>query len=282
MRVHFQIDPDFVAMIEWVSTGAVYICVRVIKVRCRYKTLRMLGSVIAVCLVMSNLQADTGQLESKTAVFPSMLLAANASTLASETLDSKTLDSKTLDSKEMGSQKKASPKSAAFTANKATNKQTKQNSSAGLQNSKQLDAETERLLKEILNLSSDLAILEEQQNTPAKHQLLVMVTMKPTRLFDLDYVELKIDNHTVAAYNYTPSDVRALKMGGGHRLYLALLPAGTHKLSATMAGRIPRDPDYNREVDYDFVSGKGRIVVELVISSEQSNSFPILAVKEWQ
>ncbi|MFV2056582.1 MAG: hypothetical protein ACC707_08950 [Thiohalomonadales bacterium] len=149
-------------------------------------------------------------------------------------------------------------------------------------NSRQLDDETERLLKDILNLSSDLAVLEEEQNTPAKHQLLVMVTMKPSRLFSLDYVELKIDNHTVAAYNYTPADVKALKMGGGHRLYLALLPAGTHHMTATMAGRIPRDPDYHREVKHDFVSGEGRIVIELVVSSEQSNSFPILTVKEWK
>ena len=155
------------------------------------------------------------------------------------------------------------------------------NQKIDLENYQQLDLETERLLKDVLNLSSDLAILEEEQNTPAKHQLLVLVTMKPTKLFTLDYVELKIDSHTVAAYNYTPTDINALELGGGHRLYLALLPAGMHKLSATMAGRIPRDPDYNKAVDYSFVSGLGRTVVELIVSSEQSNSFPTLAVKEW-
>jgi len=146
----------------------------------------------------------------------------------------------------------------------------------------QLDDETERLLTDVLNLSSDFAILEEELTTPAKYQLLVLVTMKPSKLFKLDYVELKIDNHTVAAYNYTPSDVRALMQGGGHRLYLALLPSGKHLLSATMAGRIPRDPDYNRAVKHSFTSGQGRTVVELVVTSEQSNSFPVLAVKEWK
>lgn len=144
-----------------------------------------------------------------------------------------------------------------------------------------LDDETERLLTDILKLSSDFAILEEELNTPAKHQLLVLVTMKPSKLFKLDYVELKIDNHTVAAYNYTPSDVRALTLGGGHRLYLALLPSGKHQLSATMAGRIPRDPDYNKAVEHSFISGQGRTIVELIVTSEQSNSFPVLAVKEW-
>lgn len=145
---------------------------------------------------------------------------------------------------------------------------------------KHLDQESETLLKEILDLSSDLAIIEERQNNPAKFQLLVLVTMKPTDLFKLDYMELRIDDQTVAAYNYTSSDHQALQLGGAHRLYLANLPAGMHKLYANMAGRVPRDPDYKSDVRHSFISGVARTVLELEVSAAETRGFPKLHVIE--
>jgi hypothetical protein len=144
----------------------------------------------------------------------------------------------------------------------------------------QLDREAEQLLKEVLDLSSDLAIVEEQQNNPAKFQLLVLVTMAPTDLFKLDYIELKIDEQTVAAHNYTSSEFDALQLGGGQRLYVANLPAGLHKLYASMAGRVPRDPDYKSAVNFSFISGVSRTVLELSVSGAQTRGFPILQVVE--
>jgi len=145
---------------------------------------------------------------------------------------------------------------------------------------RQLDKESEQLLKEVLDLSSDLAIVDEQENNPEKFQLLVLVTMAPTDLFKLDYVELKIDDQTVAAHNYTSSEDNALQLGGGQRLYVANLPAGMHKLYASMAGRVPRDPDYRSEVHYSFISGVSRTVLELSVSGAQTRGFPILQVVE--
>jgi len=144
----------------------------------------------------------------------------------------------------------------------------------------QLDNEAEQLLKEVLDLSSDLAIVDEQQNNPAKFQLLVLVTMAPTELFKLDYLELKIDDQTVAAHNYTSSEHDALQLGGGQRLYVANLPAGMHKLYAAMAGRVPRDPDYKSVVNYSFISGVSRTVLELSVSGAQTRGFPTLQVVE--
>ena len=144
----------------------------------------------------------------------------------------------------------------------------------------QLDREAEQLLKEVLDLSSDLAIVEEQQNNPAKFQLLVLVTMAPTDLFKLDYIELKIDEQTVAAHNYTSSEFDALQLGGGQRLYVANLPAGLHKLYASMAGRVPRDPDYKSAVNFSFISGVSRTVLELSVSGAQTRGFPVLQVVE--
>ena len=143
-----------------------------------------------------------------------------------------------------------------------------------------LDQQTELLVKEVLDLSSDLAIIQEEEDNPANFQLMILVTYDPTKLFTLDYIQLEVDNAVVAAYQYSESDVQALIRGAGHRLYTANLPAGMHEVFATMVGRIPRDPDYKSEVTYKFVSGVSRTVLELNINS-QAKGFPVLAVKEW-
>lgn len=144
-----------------------------------------------------------------------------------------------------------------------------------------LEQEAEGILKEVLNLSSDLAVISERENNPPKNQLMVLVTQAPTNLFELTFIELRVDNQVVAAYHYTERDLFALSRGGGHRLYLANLPAGSHELSARMLGRIPRDPDYRREADFSFVSGVSRSVIELKITNANSKGFPTLLVKEW-
>ena len=144
-----------------------------------------------------------------------------------------------------------------------------------------LDQEAESVLKEVLNLSSDLAVISERENNPPKNQLVVMVTLDPTNLFELSFLELRVDNQVVAAHHYTDIDLLALSRGGGHRMYLTNLPADTHELQARMLGRIPRDPDYQREAEFSFVSGVSRTVIELSITNAKTKGFPSLVVREW-
>jgi len=143
-----------------------------------------------------------------------------------------------------------------------------------------LDEQTELLVKEVLNLGSDLAILQEREDNPEKFQLLVLVTMDKTKLFALDLIQLEIDGKVVAEYQYSAADVHALTRGGSHRLYLANVPAGMHSINAVMVGRVPRNPDYQRQTVYRFLSGVSRTVLELNVSSA-GKGYPALVVKEW-
>ena len=147
---------------------------------------------------------------------------------------------------------------------------------------KVLDGESESVLKEVLNLGSDLAVVDEREKHPAKTQLLVMVAMQPTDLFELNVIELRIDKQVVAAYHYSAEDVAALKKGGNQRLYLTNLPTGMHELQASMRGKVPRDPDYRQEASLKFISGVSREVIELNITNEASKGFPTLVPKEWK
>lgn len=148
-------------------------------------------------------------------------------------------------------------------------------------NFQKLDVEAENVMREVLDLSSDLAIIDEQHVNPPKNQLLVLVTLQPSKFFELDFVELQIDNQVVAAYPYTEKDIAAMVRGGGHRLYLTNLPAGTHELKANFVGKVPRDPDYRREATFKFISGVNRTLIELYINSGENNSFPQFTVREW-
>lgn len=146
---------------------------------------------------------------------------------------------------------------------------------------RELDIEAEKLLREVLDLSSDIEIIDEQHTYPPKNQLLVLVTLQPSKFFELDYVELEVDGQVVAAHPYTDKDIAAMVRGGGHRLYLANLPAGTHELKAKFAGKVPRDPDYQREASFKFISGVDRTLIELYINSVENKSFPQFTIKEW-
>ncbi|WP_455222211.1 hypothetical protein [Kaarinaea lacus] len=144
-----------------------------------------------------------------------------------------------------------------------------------------LDVEAEKVLREVLDLSSDLAIVSEEHTNPPKNQLLVLVTLQPSKFFELDYVELEVDNQMVAAHPYDEKDIAAMIRGGGHRLYLANLPAGTHELKAKFVGKVPRDPDYQREATFKFISGVNRTLIELYINSGDNSGFPQFTVREW-
>lgn len=148
-------------------------------------------------------------------------------------------------------------------------------------NFKQLDSETESALSEVMDLSSDLAILDEQQNNPPQNQVVVLVTLQPNEFFELDTIELTVDNRIVAAHPYSEKDISALSKGGGHRLYLANLPAGKHEMIAKLVGKIPRDPDYRQEANYTFITGVNRTLLELYINNGDNNGYPQLTVREW-
>lgn len=143
------------------------------------------------------------------------------------------------------------------------------------------DEETELLLQEILNLSSDIAILSEEDTGAQKNQVIVIVTLNAPKLFDLSYIELKIDSQTVAAYQYTDSEVQAMQLGGGHRIYKTNLSTGIHRLSAFILGRVPKDPDYKRDVLHRFIAGISRTVIEINIDSKDSSTYPNLVISEW-
>jgi hypothetical protein len=146
----------------------------------------------------------------------------------------------------------------------------------------QLDAATEQVLNEVAALGAQMAVLEEARQRPPKTQLMVLVSVEPSPLFQLQTVQLKIDGNGTAFHQYTQTELAALQRGGSHRLFWDSLPAGRHSLTVSMMGRMSKGPDFQRESTMNIISGVGRRVVELRLSSDKNEPFPKVLLKEWK
>jgi hypothetical protein len=146
----------------------------------------------------------------------------------------------------------------------------------------QLDAEVEQVLTDVVALGADMAVLKEASTLSPKTQLLVVVSLEPSAFFQLDAVQLQIDEHTAVYHQYTDEELAALSQGGSHRLFWDEVPAGRHQLTAILLGHVPKDPDFQREASLTVISGVGRRVFDLHIATGKSQAFPELSIEEWK
>jgi hypothetical protein len=155
-------------------------------------------------------------------------------------------------------------------------------SGAAAESFQQLDADAEQILDEVLSLGADMAVLEEARELSPKTQLLVLVSVDPSSFFQLDSIELRVDDHPASFHQYNAEELAALAQGGSQRLFWDNIAAGRHQLTATLMGRVPKDPDFRREASTMIISGTGRRVVELRVATGKNQAFPDLSIKEWK
>jgi len=144
-----------------------------------------------------------------------------------------------------------------------------------------LDTRIQSLKQEAMELNRDLLVLEEELLFPASTQMAVFVSMDIGTLFDLDSVQLKLDDTVVTNYLYTEREAQALHRGGVQRLYLGNLRAGKHELVAVFTGKGPRWRDYRRGTTLTFDKGTDPKYIELQIRDETRGQQPEFRVKEW-
>lgn len=145
-----------------------------------------------------------------------------------------------------------------------------------------VDGEVQVLKDEVLDLNRELFLLEEELLFPANTQVAVFVSMDVGDFFDLDSVQLRIDDKPVSNYLYTEREVEALLRGGVHRIYLGNLKTGEHELTAVFTGQGPHARDYRRGATLKVEKGIGAKFVELRISDRESKQQPEFLVKEWE
>jgi hypothetical protein len=145
-----------------------------------------------------------------------------------------------------------------------------------------LDERVQQAKSDVIKLNRDLLVLEEELLFPASTQVALFVSMDVGKLFELDSVQIKLDDKLVANHLYTPREVEALQRGGVQRLYLGNLKSGDHEVVAFFTGRGPHERDYKRGTTIKFDKGTGASYVELRIKDSSGKLQPEFDVKVWQ
>lgn len=145
-----------------------------------------------------------------------------------------------------------------------------------------LDEEIEDVLNAVVTLGAEMAVLEESREMSGSNQLLVLVSVDPSPFFKLEAIQLKIDDRTVSYHQYSNTELNAIVQGGSHRLFWDDVLSGNHQISAALFGRVPGDPDFQREATKMVSIGHGRRVVELRVSSGKSQTYPEVNIQEWK
>ncbi len=144
-----------------------------------------------------------------------------------------------------------------------------------------LDQRVQQAKADVIKLNRDLLVLEEELLFPANTQVALFLSMDVGKLFDLDSVQLKVDDKEVANYLYTPSEVQALHRGGVQRIFLGNLKSGSHELVAFFTGGGPHRRDYRRGTTVKFDKGTDPKYIELRIKDNTGKLQPEFDVRIW-
>jgi hypothetical protein len=145
-----------------------------------------------------------------------------------------------------------------------------------------LDGRIQDVKSDVIKLNRDLLVLEEELLFPANTQVALFVSMDVGKMFELDSVQVKLDDKVVASYLYTPLEVQALHRGGVQRVYLGNLRTGEHELVAFFTGKGPHDRDYKRGATVKFEKSTDAKYIELRIQDSGAKLQPEFDVKVWQ
>lgn len=144
-----------------------------------------------------------------------------------------------------------------------------------------LDSQTQALKQDVLELNRDLFLLEEELLFPSSTQVAVFVSMDAGALFELDSVQVKIDDKVVANYLYTERELQALRRGGVHRIHMDNVKTGEHEIVALFVGKGPNDRDYRRGASAKFTKELGPRFLELRVIDSGTAQQPEFQIKQW-
>ena len=139
----------------------------------------------------------------------------------------------------------------------------------------------ENLRQQVIQLNRELFLLEEELLFPPQTQLAVFLSVDTGQFFQLDSVELILNDKPVEAHLYTAQQWDALTRGAIQPLFKGNVKAGEHKLTAVFTGKGPDQRDDRRAVTYPFVKADDAVLLELQIKDRSSDYQPEFVVQPW-
>ena len=145
-----------------------------------------------------------------------------------------------------------------------------------------LDTQIQDIKKQVLEINRDLFVLEEELLYPSNTQFSVFLSVDSGNLFELDSVQIRIDDKIVANHLYTEREIQALRRGGVQRIYIGNIASGNHELVAYFVGQGPNKRDYRRGTTKTFDKSAEPLFMELKIIDNHLKEQPEFKVKIWE
>jgi len=145
---------------------------------------------------------------------------------------------------------------------------------------KGLDEQVQDIKKDVLELTSQLTLLEEKLLFPSNTQVSLFVSFKGDPGFILDSMQIKMNNKVVAQHLYTFKELEALRAGGVQRIYTGNIKTGDHQLVASFIGRTKSGTEYQRSETFTVTKAVGPKFVEIQIAGDTASD-QNLNFKDW-
>lgn len=143
-----------------------------------------------------------------------------------------------------------------------------------------LSLQIQQLKQQVLDVNSELRILEQQLLYPSSETALFLSVDvgTPIRLVD---VNVTLDGKHVAYHFYTRQEFEALSKGGIERLFNDNVASGGHSLAVTVTGYDPQGKNFSQNGSYTFSKGSGRKFLELHLADDLNTMQPKFEFREW-
>lgn len=140
--------------------------------------------------------------------------------------------------------------------------------------------EFETVKKGLLDLHRDALVLRESSQFPAPSQVSIFLAMGRLPQFQLESIEVRLNDKLVSNYAYTAHKREALQKGGVHRLYSGALNPGSHTVKAIFRGKTAKIEGYFNSATFDFKKTATPKVFTLEIIDFLQDNTPAMTIRE--
>ncbi len=141
-----------------------------------------------------------------------------------------------------------------------------------------IDEQVQSLKQDVIQINSELSLLEEKLLFPSNTQTSVFVSLQDSASFEPDAISLKIDNVEVANHLYVFREVESLKKGGVQRLIMTNLTQGKHKIQVELLSR-KKNISSTTSSEFDVSKSTAPVFIELNLSENAGK--PAIALRNW-
>lgn len=145
-----------------------------------------------------------------------------------------------------------------------------------------LDQEIQQIKNDILTLGSDLAMLDSGILSIAGNPLIIYVSLNTDEGFELQAVDLELNEQFVSRKEFNERALQGMKAGGIRRLYVENLPAGKYRFKVSLYGKVGKDRDHRGSLSFTIDKTERPKTLELKIVNFRQKYVPEIEIKEWK